>query len=304
MQQLRVFEAFSGIGAQAKALKNIGIPYTVIGISEIDQKAINGYTAIHGPVNNFGDISKIDPITLPEFDLFTYSFPCQDLSCAGLQKGINEGTRSGLLWECKKIIDIKRPKYLILENVPNLVGPKHKLEFDKWVNYLDSIGYNTHYKILNSLDFKVPQSRRRVFAVSILKEFDDGFQFSQGSGTVPFSTVKEHNGPEYLYKICRSMWVAHSQGKVKTIDDNGNAFCLTCKQQRWNNGGFVNDVKGLRYLSGLEQMRLMGFSDDDYNAIKHFKIAQIDHLCGNSIVVNVLESIFKDMFKRSSGWKI
>jgi DNA (cytosine-5)-methyltransferase 1 len=294
---LNVFEAFAGIGAQAAALRNIGVPYKVVGISEIDNRAIKAYNLIHGDTPNFGDISKIDPNTLPDMDLFTYSFPCQDLSTAGLQRGITEETRSGLLWECRKIIDAKKPKYLLLENVPNLVGKKHKADFDKWIAYLDSMGYNTYWKVLNAKDFGVPQNRKRVFAVSILKEHDKGFTFSEPKVNVPFSTVKENNAPEYLYHICPSMLRAIDNGKCKVIKDDGNACCLTTKQQRWNNGGFVTDVKGLRYLSGLEQMKLMGFDSMDYHAIKDMPITQIDHLCGNSIVVKVLESIFKDMLK-------
>jgi DNA (cytosine-5)-methyltransferase 1 len=294
---LNAFEAFAGIGAQAAALRNIGVTYKVVGISEIDKRAIKAYNLIHGDTPNFGDISKIDPATLPDIDLFTYSFPCQDLSTAGLQRGITEETRSGLLWECRKIIDAKKPKYLLLENVPNLVGKKHKADFDKWIAYLDSMGYNTYWKVLNAKDFGIPQSRNRVFAVSILKEHDKGFTFSAGCGSLPFSFVKEKDAPDYLYHICPSMLKAIDNGKCKVIKDDGVACCLTTKQQRWNNGGFVTDTKGLRYLSGLEQMRLMGFSDFDYLAIKDMPITQIDHLCGNSIVVKVLESIFKDMLK-------
>jgi site-specific DNA-cytosine methylase len=292
---LKVFESFSGIGAQAASLRNIGVPYEVVGISEIDKRAIKAYELIHGPVKNFGDISKIDTATLPEIDLFTYSFPCQDLSVAGLQRGINEETRSGLLWECKKIIDAKLPKYLLLENVKQLVGKKHKADFDKWIAYLDSKGYNTYWKVLNARNYGHAQNRERVFAVSILKEYDTGFTFSEPNNQVPFSTVKENNAPEYLYKICPSMLRALETGKCKVISDDGVSSCLTCKQQRWNNGGFVKDTKGLRYLSGLEQMKLMGFSQKDYDAIKDFPISHIDHLCGNSICVGVLESIFKDL---------
>jgi DNA (cytosine-5)-methyltransferase 1 len=294
---LNVFEAFAGIGAQAAALRNIGVDYKVVGISEIDKRAIKAYNIIHGDTPNFGDISKIDPTTLPDIDLFTYSFPCQDLSCAGLGRGINEETRSGLLWECRKIIDAKKPKYLLLENVKQLVGKKHIEDFNKWIAYLESVGYNTYWKVLNAKDFGVPQNRERVFAVSILKEHDKGFTFSEPKVSVPFSTVKENNAPEYLYHICPSMLKAIDNGKCKVIKDDGNACCLTTKQQRWNNGGFVTDVKGLRYLSGLEQMKLMGFDSMDYHAIKDMPITQIDHLCGNSIVVKVLESIFKDMLK-------
>lgn len=117
--KLRVFEAFAGYGSQSIALRNIGIDYEVVAISEIDKYAIKAYESIHGKVNNLGDISKINVEDIPDHDLFTYSFPCQDISVAGKQASLeeNSGTRSSLLWECKKIIEGKKPKYLLMENV-------------------------------------------------------------------------------------------------------------------------------------------------------------------------------------------
>ena len=96
---IRVVELFAGIGAQHQALENLGIPHEIVAISEIDKHAIAGYNAIHGEAPNLGDIRKIEH--LPECDLITYSFPCQDLSVAGNKKGMAEGsdTRSSLLWE-------------------------------------------------------------------------------------------------------------------------------------------------------------------------------------------------------------
>ena len=165
---LRVFEAFAGYGSQSIALRNLGIEYEVVAISEIDKYAIKAYEAIHGPTNNLGDICKIDPKDIPDHDLFTYSFPCQDLSVAGKQAGLGKGTRSGLLYECEKVIEHCRPKYLLLENVKNLVGKKFKPEFDKWLEYLESLGYTNYWKVLNAKDYGVPQNRERVFVVSIL----------------------------------------------------------------------------------------------------------------------------------------
>ena len=169
---LRVFEAFAGYGSQSIALRNLGIDYEVVAISEIDKYAIKAYEAIHGPVNNLGDICKIDPKDIPDHDLFTYSFPCQDLSVAGKQAGLGEGTRSGLLYECEKVIEAKRPKYLLLENVKNLVGKKFKSQFDEWLDYLESLGYTNCWKVLNAKDYGVPQNRERVFVVSILGEHE------------------------------------------------------------------------------------------------------------------------------------
>ena len=167
---LRVFEAFAGYGSQSIALRNLGIEYEVVAISEIDKYAIKAYEAIHGPTNNLGDICKINPSDIPDHDLFTYSFPCQDLSVAGKQAGLGKGTRSGLLYECEKVIEAKKPKYLLLENVKNLVGKKFKPQFDEWLIYLESLGYTNYWKVLNAKDYGVPQNRERVFVVSILRD--------------------------------------------------------------------------------------------------------------------------------------
>ena len=106
---LKVFEAFAGIGSQVMALKNIGLSFESVGICEIDKYAVQAYEACHGKVNNYGDITKIDWHNVPDFDLFTYSFPCQAVSLAGQRKGFakGSGTTSSLLWECEKAIEIK-----------------------------------------------------------------------------------------------------------------------------------------------------------------------------------------------------
>ena len=122
--------------------------------------------------NNFGDISKIDLGNLPNFDLLTYSWPCTDVSGAGKQEGFLRGsnTRSSLLWECEKIIEAKRPKFLLMENVKALVSKKFKAHFEEWIKLLDNLGYKTFYKVLDAKDYGVPQHRERVFAISILDE--------------------------------------------------------------------------------------------------------------------------------------
>ena len=172
MKKIKVIELFAGVGSQAMALRNIGIDYEVIGISEIDKFAIKSYEAIHGEVHNFGDISKIEK--LPYCDLLTYSFPCQDLSVAGHQKGISKDTRSGLLLEVERLLLKAKengtlPKYLLLENVKNLVGKKFIKDFERWLNFLNSLGYYSNWEVLNAKDYGIPQNRERVFVVSSLE---------------------------------------------------------------------------------------------------------------------------------------
>ena len=187
MSTLRVFECFAGVGSQRMALRNLGIDHEVVAIAEIDKYALASYEAIHGDCPNLGDISKIDPHDIPDHDLFTYSFPCQDISLAGNKLGFEEGsgTRSSLLWECKKVIEAKKPKYLLLENVKNIVSKKNKPHFDKWLEYLADQGYRSYWKVLNAKDYGIPQNRERVFVVSIREDIEKDFKFSEG---VPLET--------------------------------------------------------------------------------------------------------------------
>ena len=170
---LRLIELFAGIGSQTQALTNIGIAHKVVAISEIDKYAIQSYEAMHGKANNLGDIRKIEE--LPDADLWTYSFPCQDISVAGKGAGIKEGTRSGLLFEVERLLRVALekgtlPKYLLLENVKNLVSKKFKADFDKWLDFLAELGYTNYWKVLNAKDYGIPQNRERVFCVSIRGE--------------------------------------------------------------------------------------------------------------------------------------
>lgn len=169
---IKVFEAFAGYGSQSMALRRLGVDFGVVGISEIDKYAIQAYMAVHGDTPNYGDISKIDWNSVPDFDFLTYSFPCTDISTAGQQKGLAEGsgTRSSLLWECRKAIEAKRPKYLLMENVKNLVSKKFTPYLKEWLKFLEGQGYSNYTKVLNAKDFGIPQNRERVFMVSILGE--------------------------------------------------------------------------------------------------------------------------------------
>lgn len=174
---LRVFTAFSGYDSQCLALNRLGIAYDLVGWSEIDPAAIKAHDALFPQYadRNYGDISKIDWSQVPDFDLFTYSSPCTDFSNAGAQAGGEEGsgTRSSLLWECRKTILAKKPKYLMFENVKALTSEKFFYLFDRWCKELESYGYANFYKVLNSKDYGVPQSRERIFMISILKTDDE-----------------------------------------------------------------------------------------------------------------------------------
>ena len=205
------------------ALRRLGIDFEVVGISEIDKYAIKAYMAVHGDTPNYGDISKIDWSSVPDFDFLTYSFPCTDISTAGQLKGLTEGsgTRSSLLWECRKAIEAKRPKYLLMENVKNLVSKKFTPYLKEWLRFLEGQGYSNYTKVLNAKDFGVPQNRERVFMVSILGEVS--FHFPK-----PFTLEKrlrdvlEKDVDESSYlseKVVNTLLARNEKNKAK-----GNGF--------------------------------------------------------------------------------
>lgn len=174
MNKLKVLSLFSGIGAFEKALSNLGVDYELVGYSEIDKYASKSYCAIHG-VNeslNFGDITKIDIKNLPKADLITHGSPCQSWSLAGKNEGGDKGsgTRSSLMWYSVEIIREVRPKYVIWENVKNVLSKKHRHNFDLYIDALDKMGYKSYFEVLNAKNYGVPQNRERIFVISILGE--------------------------------------------------------------------------------------------------------------------------------------
>lgn len=171
---LKLLSLFTGIGAFEKALERLNIDYELVGFSEIDKFAIKSYCAIHNvPENkNLGDITKINIDKIPDFDLLTWGFPCQDISIAGRMEGIKKGTRSGLYYEGYKILKAKRPGISIIENVKNLTSKRFKEQFETILKDIKELGYNNYWQVLNAKNYSVPQNRERIFIVSIRKDID------------------------------------------------------------------------------------------------------------------------------------
>lgn len=171
---LKLLSLFTGIGAFEKALERLNIDYELVGFSEIDKFAIKSYCAIHNvPENkNLGDITKINIDEIPDFDLLTWGFPCQDISIAGRMEGIKKGTRSGLYYEGYKILKAKRPGISIIENVKNLTSKRFKEQFETILKDIEELGYNNYWQVLNAKNYSVPQNRERIFIVSIRKDID------------------------------------------------------------------------------------------------------------------------------------
>lgn len=217
---IRVNELFSGIGAQCQGLKDAGIEHEIVAISDIDKYANIVYEGVHGKVNNLGDISKIKK--LPKADLWTYSFPCTDISIAGRLEGLGKETRSGLLWQVQRLLDVSTeydelPKYLLLENVKNLVSKRFRTEFDSWLAYLTSLGYTNYWKVMNAKDYGVPQNRERVFCISIRGEHSPFIFPEKQELTVKLKDVLEANVDEsyFLSEKMINCFMAEGTGKYK-----------------------------------------------------------------------------------------
>lgn len=320
---LKLLELFSGVGTQTQALKNIGVEHEVVGISDIDEFCNINYEKLHGQKPQLGDITKIKH--LPECDILTYSFPCQDISVAGAQAGFNKDTqtRSGLLWEVERLlIDYKNrnmlPTYLVLENVKNLSGEKFIDGFLDYLKALDALGYNSYWTVLNAVDFGIPQNRERVFAVSILKEKDKGYIFPKGIKTPVKLTdiLEDHNSvPENMWMnkpyIPRetveqsdaglmhvgNLDMAANETIKRVYSPEGVCPTLTTMQGGHRQPKIYVEGRGVRKLTPRECWKLMGFTDEQFDLVKDSSNTQLYKQAGNAIVINVLQEVFREMLK-------
>lgn len=339
---LKVLELFAGIGAASKALANLGIEHEIVDAVEIDKYAIKAFNAIHGTNFEPQDITKWDKDI--EVDLIIHGSPCQSFSMAGLQQGGDEGsgTQSSLMYESIRIIKKLRPKYVVWENVKNLLSKKHRHNFDAYLGVMEKLGYNNYYQVLNAKHYGVPQNRERVFTVSIRNdgEFDSYFLFPE---PIPLekhlSDILEDNVDKKYYLTDRflEMCLKEDTGKypradrfkqaVERVNNSGVAVTVTTRSgQRPTDNFIVEDFyksrpprlyeenaptlrasriglkvlrdNHIRRLTPLEAYRLMGFSDIDFDNVKAVGLsdAQLFKTAGNSIVVDVLMAIFKELY--------
>jgi len=173
---IRLFSCFAGYGTDNFALKQLGIPYELVGFSEIDKYAIQCFQQNHGG-ENYGDITKIDWNLVPDFDLLTGGFPCQDVSVAGHQD-LSRG-RSILGFELTKALQMKQPRYFLFENVKGILSKKFEPFLSELLKQWESCGYKIYYKLLNTKDFGIPQNRERVFFVGFRKDIEQEFKFPE-----------------------------------------------------------------------------------------------------------------------------
>lgn len=179
MNKLKILELFGGIGACSKALEKLGIDYEIADYVEIDKYATKSFNAIHNTKFEPQDITTWNKDI--KVDLVMHGSPCQDFSLAGKQAGGDEGsgTRSSLMYETLRIVESLKPKYVIWENVKNIISKKHVHNFNNYINRMSELGYKSFYKVLNAKDYGIPQNRERVFTISIRNDIDKEFIFPE-----------------------------------------------------------------------------------------------------------------------------
>ena len=177
---LKVVELFGGIGACSKALERLGVEHEIVDYVEIDKYAVKSFNAIHGTNFEPQDIKEWNKDI--EADLIMHGSPCQDFSVAGKGAGGDKGsgTRSSLMYETLRIVEKIKPKYVIWENVKNLLSKKHIHNFEAYQEAMRELGYVNYYQVLNAKDYDIPQNRERVFTVSIRNDIcDNTFKFPE-----------------------------------------------------------------------------------------------------------------------------
>lgn len=257
--KLKVLELFAGIGACSKALKNIGIEYEIVDAVEIDKYAIKSFNAIHGTNFEPQDITKWDKDI--EADLITHGSPCQDFSLAGLQAGGDKdsGTRSSLMYETIRIIEKLKPKYVLWENVKNLLSKKHRHNFDTYIQMLDNLGYISYYQVLNAKDYGIPQNRERVYTISIRKDIAKGFIFPEKEELkLKLKDMLENNVDEKYYLSEKKIYdISHWKGYQKPFEkvqgNNSIVPTLTARGAGEEHNGMITYCDNLENTTNLQE---------------------------------------------------
>lgn len=322
--KIRVFEGFAGYGGATYGLRRAGINHEVVGYSEFDKFASALYDANHKdangrPIKNWGDITKINPEDLPDFDLFTGGFPCQPFSSVGLQHGESDKYGRGtLLYDIIRICAHKKPKYILLENVKGLATKRFENTFNTLKNALAEIGYgDLRYAILNTKDYGIPQNRERLWMFAKLGGLPDNFsmvppKIENGLRLKDFldespaenlylsqkqiARLKEH------YKIPNFIVSESSCFDLYNRKIRNDGICITILAPEHNKLRIVEPTKPdgteiVRKLSVPEQFRLMGFKDGEIDFANQ-SYTQLSKRAANGWDINVVGILLNHIWEQ------
>ena len=317
-KELKLLSLFSGIGSPEMGLRDLGIEYNLIGYSEIDNRAIDSYCAIHGTTKdeNLGDITKIDIEKLPvDIDLIIHGSSCQDFSVAGKRQGGDEGsgTRSSLMWNTVAICEHCKPKYVIWENVKGVLQKAQIHNYKKYLDRMDQLGYVNYAKVINAKDFGLAQDRDRIFVVSIRKDISRQFEFPTGEKTnVTLRQVLDKDVDERFY-VKKVLNPRRTKNYIQ-YDNSGKGHnsqaarlyyldTQMCTLPRSNGGDktqvLLDEEKMIgRRITPYEAWMLMGFSREDYLKAEASgqTMGSLYAQAGNSMALPVIKNILKELF--------
>lgn len=302
LQSFSFIDLFAGLGGIRLGFERVG--GKCVFSSEWDKSAQQSYFANFGEIP-YGDITRIDSSEIPHFDILCAGFPCQPFSIIGDKQGFRHETQGTLFFEIERILRDKMPKAFMLENVRNLISHDKGRTFAIILEHLKSLGYYTHYQVLNALDFGLPQKRERIIICGFRENVDFAF---------PLGARGNHNSAKNLSEILessvdkkyfvndaiKSSRIARMKKEIAkpyiTHENVGGSITphhFSCALRAGASANYLL-VNNERRLSEREMLRLQGFPESykivvPYSAFKK----QI----GNSVAVPVIEAVAKEMLK-------
>ncbi|MBO5167834.1 MAG: DNA (cytosine-5-)-methyltransferase [Phascolarctobacterium sp.] len=323
-EAIKVFEGFAGYGGATYGLRRAGINHQVIGYSEFDKFASALYDANHrdengNPIKNWGDITKINPEDLPDFDMFTGGFPCQPFSTVGMQQGENDRYGRGtLLYDIIRICAHKKPRYILLENVKGLATKRFKNTFDTLKNALKELGYgDLKYAILNTKDYGIPQNRERLWMFAKLGGLPEDFSMvpPKIDSDLKLKDFVDKEPEKFLYLTQQQIQrIKDFYGIPSFVVDEASCFDLYNRKIRDDGISITilapehnklrlveptgeDGIEIVRKYSVAEQFRLMGFKDGEVNFANQ-SYTQLSKRAANGWDVNLVGILLKHIWRQ------
>lgn len=300
-KNLKFIDLFCGIGGFRIAVENQWQNSECVFSCDFDSDSQKSYEANFGE-KPFGDITKIHETEIPEHDILFAGFPCQAFSICGDGKGF-EDTRGTLFFDIARILKEKRPEAFVLENVKQLVSHGSGKTLERILETLENLGYQVHYKVLNALDFGLPQKRERVFIVG----FREPKHFVWQLQKIEMKPLKEVLETEVAENYFASEKIR--QNRLRSVEGKFIGEDLTIWHE--NKGGNISPlpyscalrsgasynyllVNGERRLTEREMLRLQGFPED-YKIVVGYQAMR--KLAGNSVAIPCVEAVLNSVFE-------
>ncbi|VEU71270.1 DNA (cytosine-5-)-methyltransferase [Mycoplasmopsis glycophila] len=313
---IKFFDFCAGIGGGRIALEKNGLE--CVGHSEIDKYTSKTYELFFDDERNYGDLTKLNILDLPKFEFLIAGFPCQTFSIVGKRAGFDD-ERGKIIYSLIQIMKHMKNKYFILENVKGLVNHNKGKTFNTIKTELEKIGYNIYYKVLNSLDFGVPQARERIYIVGFLKEYDNGnFVFPskfESNKTFHYFLDSENNTELDIQDKTFQKYLSNKYNNQKFTNDEilgwencvidwrqsdlrkYNQFFPTLRTGR--HGLLYVQNKKIKKLNGYEALLIQGFPKNIAKKVKKYNLNNNKVLsqAGNAMTVNVIDAIVQNMLR-------